>query len=65
MKISIPSLHIMGLHDEYRPRSEELSDMYDDANDMRTIIVHEEGHNIPSIRTKLYPQITAWMEAHR
>lgn len=61
-KISIPSLHIMGKFDEYRRRSELLYHMYDQTNDMRTVMIHEEGHNIPSIRTELYPLISSWIE---
>lgn len=30
----------------------------------RVNMTHGEGHNIPSIRTQLYPAIKAWMVAH-
>jgi len=55
--ISMPSLHIQGKADSLLPLSERLAALYS----VRTVLVHEEGHNVPSMRTGLYPQIDAFL----
>lgn len=59
--IDIPSLHIMGRADPLLPRSEQLLAFYN--SDKATVLYHSEGHNIPSIRTELYPVILTWLES--
>ena len=49
----------MGLADSYLPESRKLMSYYND--DERMVLEHEEGHNIPSIRTGLYDAIKSWM----
>lgn len=58
--IEIPSLHIIGTQDLLKERSERLLNYFNPAT--RTVMYHNEGHNIPSIRTELYGQIEAWMK---
>ena len=59
-KIDIPSLHLVGLADPYLSRSRLLfSEFYEP--DKRTLLEHEETHNVPSIRTGLYPTIKDWV----
>ena len=55
-----PSLHIMGQTDPLLHDSTVLKDLYADSSS-RVIMMHEEGHNIPSIRTKLYPGIQRFL----
>jgi predicted esterase len=55
---SVPSLHIMGESDPFLPHSQKLEAVF---GGKRTTMVHSEGHNIPSIRTNLYPQIDQWI----
>ncbi len=62
-KIAIPSLHVMGRADPLLAQSRALVQLFDE--DSRTLMEHEEGHNIPSLRSGLYPGITQWIEAHR
>ncbi len=31
----------------------------------RTVLYHGEGHQIPSIKTGLYPKIKLWLEGHQ
>ena len=59
--LALPSLHIHGLADPYLELSQRLLDMY--AQTGRALLQHEEGHNIPSIRTNLYAKINAWLAA--
>eukprot|EP01036_Dinobryon_divergens_P026076 gene26076-34684_t len=60
-KISMPSLHLMGSADPFLSRSRLLrADFYEEASS--TVLEHGEGHNIPSIRTNLYPAISQWLE---
>jgi Serine hydrolase (FSH1) len=55
-----PSLHIMGQADPLLPESKVLKDLYVDSTS-RIIMMHEEGHNVPSIRTNLYPAIQRFL----
>jgi len=60
-KITLPSLHLMGSADPYLSRSRQLrKDFYESTSS--TVLEHDEGHNIPSIRTQLYPVISQWLE---
>lgn len=61
--IDIPSLHLIGRGDHLKHRCERLIEVYSASK--RTVLYHDEGHNIPSIRTGLYPEIEAWIRAHR
>ena len=56
VKLAFPSLHIMGEIDPLLPDSLLLEELYAD-NTNRHTLKHSEGHNIPSIRTNLYPKI--------
>lgn len=40
-------------------KSRELVTYYDE--DRTTVLEHPEGHNIPSMRTGLYPRISEWV----
>lgn len=64
MPLTIPSLHIIGSQDKLLYLSERLKDMYDNNENQREILIHNEGHNIPSMRTNLYPLIRAWIERY-
>ena len=57
--LAVPSLHIHGAADQYLNLSESLANMY--LASERTVLVHSEGHNIPSIRTNLYDKINDWL----
>lgn len=58
--IALPSLHITGAADPFLSRSTALEGLYRD--EMRHALRHEEGHNIPSMRTELYPMINEWLK---
>lgn len=58
-KISLPNLHIQGAEDPYFSSSKRLEAFYE--SDKKLVMVHEEGHNIPTIRTELYPLINDWV----
>eukprot|EP01038_Epipyxis_sp_PR26KG_P009677 gene9677-13030_t len=60
-KLLIPNLHIIGRADPLLPLCQKLLGYYDDSS--RSELYHEEGHNIPSIRTGLYPSIRQWIKA--
>ena len=60
--LAVPSLHIMGEADPFLPESRKLEAMY--AADARTSLTHQEKHNIPSVRTNLYPEIHRWIASH-
>jgi hypothetical protein len=53
-------MHIMGDIDPLLSDSKQLFDLYSDKS--RNILTHEEGHNIPSIRTNLYPKIQDFLD---
>jgi hypothetical protein len=55
----LPSLHIMGCRDFVYTRSVDLTNYYDAS--MRVVLEHGEGHNIPSMRSGLYPIISEWV----
>eukprot|EP01034_Spumella_vulgaris_P026153 gene26153-32688_t len=57
--INLRSLHIAGLSDPLLPRSRALIQLYSEHN--RKVLEHSEGHNIPSMRTDLYPAIKQWI----
>ena len=57
--ITIPSLHIHGEADPYLERSKGLLKYFDSS--CATVLNHSEGHQIPSIRTKVYNQINTWL----
>eukprot|EP01036_Dinobryon_divergens_P035239 gene35239-45633_t len=57
--IRTPSLHIHGLEDSRKPRSQRLQEYFEPST--RIVLSHSEGHNVPSIRTKLYPVIKDWI----
>lgn len=61
--MNIPSLHIIGTADPYEAYCLKLYEQYNREN--RQLMRHEEGHNIPSIRTGLYPQIKAWLDGQQ
>lgn len=49
--LKLPTAHIWGANDELYPgTSTILSDLCDE--DMRSIFVHEEGHDVPNARAK-------------
>ena len=56
---SVPSLHLAGDADALLPSSLSLHGKFFPENS--TLLRHSEGHNIPSIRTQLYPQIKTWI----
>lgn len=60
----IPSLHIMGEIDPLLPESLILESLYA-AIPERVTLTHVEGHNIPSMRTNLYPQIEEFIQSTR
>ena len=47
--------------DPYYEKSRELVQWYSQENERLTKLEHDEQHNVPSIRTKLYPQINQWL----
>ena len=57
--LNVNSLHIMGQKDPAFGRSIKLCEFY--AENMVTKIEHNEGHNIPSVRTKTYHLIKKWL----
>lgn len=58
--LEVASLHIMGARDPFRDYSLLLArDWY--AEGRRQTVEHTEAHNIPSMRTGLYPMIRAWI----
>lgn len=57
--IQSPSLHIMGSQDSLLHLNQELVKFYHPSSS--TIYLHDEGHNIPSIRTDLYSKIKSWI----
>ena len=59
--IFLPSLHLMGKDDPFLRLSHLLKDACYDV-ELKTEMIHEEAHNIPSIRTGIYPQVKAWIE---
>ena len=58
-KVVFSSLHVMGLADPLLPRSRALRLLF--HSDYVTILEHEEGHHIPSIRTCTYHLIKKWI----
>lgn len=46
---AISSLHIMGTEDPYINQSRLLASLF--ASETSTVLTHEGGHNIPSLRT--------------
>lgn len=60
--LRIPSLHIMGEIDPLLPDSLILESLYS-AVPERVTLTHAEGHNIPSIRTNIYPQIQKFLDS--
>lgn len=57
-------MHIIGKADSYYSRSTEVVEFYKKNNkDNTKLLLHEEGHQIPSIRTGLYPHITNWIHS--
>jgi predicted esterase len=60
--LSLPSLHIQGKTDSLLPMAERLAALY--SHTSKTVLQHAEGHNIPSIRTGVYPQIDAFLSSH-
>jgi hypothetical protein len=62
VRLHTPSLHIIGQSDPYHPNSKILEQIYDEKS--RTTLIHSEGHNIPSIKTDLYPTIKEWIYFH-
>lgn len=59
LSIALPSLHLIGEQDSYQQRSRTLASWYKDS----TVMTFNEGHNIPSMRTGLYPAISSWLQA--
>jgi hypothetical protein len=57
--IGIPSLHLLGDIDPLRDECVRLQDYYEPT--ARAVLEHDEGHNIPSMRTGLYPRISEWL----
>ena len=50
----------MGEKDPYFNDSKSLSNrIYE--NDTKKVIIFNEGHNIPSIRTNIYPEVKEWI----
>lgn len=68
---SLPSMHIAGTADPFHSRSIELythfystsstSDDTSTPSNSAVLLEHPEAHNIPSIRTGLYPAIKEWI----
>lgn len=61
--LDIPSLHLIGTQDSLMPRSKKLLEHF--REEKRTVLYHNEGHNVPSMRTGLYPEIAAWIASYR
>lgn len=59
--VNIPSLHIIGRKDPLSVRSEKLVTYFHES--LTTVIYHDEGHNIPSVRTGLYSTIYSWLQS--
>lgn len=59
----MPSLHIIGEADPYKENSRDLYNLYQDDNN-RSILYHNEGHNIPSVRTGIYKDIEKYIHSH-
>lgn len=60
--VDLPSLHLLGEHDPYLPRSEALADLFSERS--RAKLYHCEAHNVPSVRTGLYDSIAEWIKAN-
>ncbi len=56
----MPSLHVMGKLDYVLPLSNQLASMYDPEK--RSSIIHNEGHNIPTVRSNTYDAIKHWID---
>jgi len=66
LALATPSLHIHGLADPLLPYSQRLVGMYAQQQQQHQqkfpcVLQHEEGHNIPSMKTGLYPKINEWL----
>jgi len=64
LALATPSLHIHGLADPLLPYSQRLVGMYaqqQQQQQLPCVLQHEEGHNIPSMKTGLYPKINEWL----
>mmetsp|Transcript_22062 Transcript_22062/g.37356 ORF Transcript_22062/g.37356 Transcript_22062/m.37356 type:complete len:246 (+) Transcript_22062:19-756(+) len=59
--LGVPTLHIMGANDPFIEQSRKLTTFFDSHTS--TLLNHGEGHNIPSLRTGLYPEIDAWLQS--
>ncbi|RYH25293.1 hypothetical protein EON65_15665 [archaeon] len=57
LKLNIRSLHLIGQHDDFNIRSSELASWYED----NTVIFFNENHNVPSVRTEIYPVVQDWL----
>jgi len=60
--LEIPSLHIQGFEDPFLDHSKRLETLF--ADNSTTIIEHQEGHNIPSIRTNVYQKISDFLQSN-
>ena len=60
--LPVPSLHIIGEEDPFKSISLELITWY--QQDGMKLCRHNEGHNIPSLRTELYPIIDLFIKQH-
>ena len=56
--LNVNSLHIMGRKDQVFESSMKLCEFY--TENMATKIEHDEGHNVPSVRTRTYHLIKKW-----
>lgn len=50
----------MGDQDPYLSSCRDLITYFDSG----VVLPHDEGHNIPTRRTNLYPTISDWIAAH-
>lgn len=61
-RLGVRSLHLYGSKDFLLLRSFFLASLYD--SQLKTEFLFNEGHHIPSLRTKLYPEVKKFIEQH-
>ena len=58
--VSLPNLHIIGEVDEHKQSSLELTQWYD--SEKQQVLLHPEGHRIPTKGTGIYPKVVEWLQ---
>ena len=58
--VSLPNLHIIGEVDEHKQLSLELMQWYD--SEKQQVLLHPEGHRIPTKSTGIYPKVVEWLQ---